>query len=632
MITLTGACTTLAAEQTPVSIHVYGPGGPAPAMKAAAELFEQRTVARASIMSGPLPKWEDAARLDADVFFSGSENMMTEFSTAFEGQDDAATVEPLYIRPSTILVRPGRKTVVRGSPVARLSTRFPLHRSPKTSSLMAITCQFALARRARIRPCLLSASALFWALPATAQENTSQTAEAAGQAGPVDSLARSAPSDQDLSPTRPAHAPAAIGLEQSEDGFSITGQFRVRGEAIGGQFRSFGPDSEELLLLQTRVNAQYKAGNLVLGGEIMDARAYSTADNSTLRQAEVNALEPLQYWAQYDLGEGLGDGTNTTLKLGQQRMLLGSVRLINNPLFRNTSNTYLGLRGDIKRSNRDSLTAFYVLPTRILPDDVEGYYDNRVEVDRSGFDLQLMGAFYHRKVAELNLQLYAYYLDERDSLGFQTRNRKVWTPGMRLSREAKRGKMDFEFEGILQRGQARRTAAATDVNDRDVRAYYLYGELGYRLDNAVGPRFAVSATYGSGQNDSDNITRFDQLFGAIFPDYAPPGLYGPTTLSNVSSFGADMTWTPGKWTIWNTYRRLRAPEPNDVYGRTAIRNAPNGKVGDQFFLRARYPISPKVRFELGGALLLKGDFLKEALGAINEEDTRYIYSDLTFVF
>src|SRR3546814_13620531 len=82
-----------------------------------------------------------------------------------------------------------------------------------------------------------------------------------------------------------------------------------------------------------------------------------------------------------------------------------------------------------------------------------------VEVDRSGFDLQLMGAFYHRKVAELNLQLYAYYLDERDSLGFQTRNRKVWTPGMRLSREAQRGQMDFEFEGILQAGPARPTAS-----------------------------------------------------------------------------------------------------------------------------------------------------------------------------
>src|SRR3546814_9557050 len=93
--------------------------------------------------------------------------------------------------------------------------------------------------------------------------------------------------------SRRRHTRCALvtGVQTCALPISITGQFRVRGEAIGGQFRSFGPDSEELLLLQTRVNAQYKAGNLVLGGEIMDARAYSTADNSTLRQAEVNALE-----------------------------------------------------------------------------------------------------------------------------------------------------------------------------------------------------------------------------------------------------------------------------------------------------------------------------------------------------
>ncbi len=497
---------------------------------------------------------------------------------------------------------------------------------------MAITRRFALGREARTSSFLLSASALFSALPATAQESPSRTVEVTVPAGPVDTLGRSAAVEQDLPPAARARARAASGPEQSEDGFSITGQFRVRGEAIDGQFRSFGPDSEELVLLQTRVDAQYKMGDLVLGGEIMDARAYSTADNSTLRQAEVNALEPLQYWAQYDLGDGLGEGTNTTLKLGQQRMLLGSARLINNPLFRNTANTYLGLRGDIKRGNTDGLTAFYMLPTRILPDDIEGYYDNRIEIDRNGFDLQLAGAFYHRKVADLNLELYAYYLGEGDSPDFQTRNRRLWTPGMRIYREPKRGKLDFELEGILQRGKARRTAAATDLVDKDVRAFYLYGELGYRLDNAIGPRFAVSATYGSGQDESDKITRFDQLFGAIFPDYAPPGLYGPTTLSNVSSLGVDVIWTPGKWTIWNTFRRLRAPEPNDVFGRTGIRNGPNGEVGDQFFLRARYPLSPKVRFEIGGALLLKGDFLKEAPSVINGDDTRYIYSDLTFTF
>ena len=157
---------------------------------------------------------------------------------------------------------------------------------------MAITCRFALGREARTSSFLLSASALFSAFPATAQESPSRTVEVTVPAGPVDTLGRSAAVEQDLPPA--ARARAASGPEQSEDGFSITGQFRVRGEAIDGQFRSFGPDSEELLLLQTRVDAQYKMGDLVLGGEIMDARAYSTADNSTLRQAEVNALEPLQ--------------------------------------------------------------------------------------------------------------------------------------------------------------------------------------------------------------------------------------------------------------------------------------------------------------------------------------------------
>ena len=114
MISLTGACTTPAAKPTPGSIHVYGPGGPAPAMKTAAEHFEQQTGTRVTIISGPLPKWEDAARLDADLVFSGSENMMTDFVRVFERQIAASTVEPLYIRPSTILVRPGNPKDITG--------------------------------------------------------------------------------------------------------------------------------------------------------------------------------------------------------------------------------------------------------------------------------------------------------------------------------------------------------------------------------------------------------------------------------------------------------------------------------------------------------------------------------------
>ena len=102
MISLTGACTTLAAKPTPGSIHVYGPGGPAPAMKTAAEHFEQQTGTRVTIISGPLPKWEDAARLDADLVFSGSENMMTDFVRVFERQIAAFYPQP-QLPPATVM-------------------------------------------------------------------------------------------------------------------------------------------------------------------------------------------------------------------------------------------------------------------------------------------------------------------------------------------------------------------------------------------------------------------------------------------------------------------------------------------------------------------------------------------------
>lgn len=420
--------------------------------------------------------------------------------------------------------------------------------------------------------------------------------------------------------------------KRKEEILSLDGHVRIRGEVMDGQYRSFGPRSEGLLLFQTRLSAQFRSADLTVGAEIMDARAYSTAENSTLRQGEVNALEPVQYWMQYRFFDLLGQGTTTEVKLGQQRMRLGSNRLVNSPNHRNTTNAYLGLRMDHDRGEGGKLTAFYVLPTGIRPDDVESYYKNKVEIDRNGFDRQFFGAIYDREFPGVVAEAYVLRLAERDAPGSETRDRRLWTQGMRLYRTPSRGGLDFEVEGILQRGTARRSASPTDTVDRSVRAHYLHGEMGYTLPSALNPRFAAVATYGSGQQGSEDITRFDQLFGAIFPDYAPPGLFGPTTLSNVFSIGADVSLTPGRWKVWGTYRRLRAPEPDDVFGRSRVRGGPNGDVGDQFFIRARRPLAPGLMVELGGAYLLKGDFLTKSPGVVSIEDTRYLYSDLTLTF
>ncbi|HET9355763.1 MAG TPA: substrate-binding domain-containing protein [Sphingomicrobium sp.] len=96
------------------TLHVYGPGGPAPAMKEVAQSFERRTGTRVIVTAGPSSTWLTQAKANGDIIFSGSENMMSDFLRQLGSLIAAETVEPLYIGPSTILVRPGNPRAIRG--------------------------------------------------------------------------------------------------------------------------------------------------------------------------------------------------------------------------------------------------------------------------------------------------------------------------------------------------------------------------------------------------------------------------------------------------------------------------------------------------------------------------------------
>ncbi|MCM2292506.1 substrate-binding domain-containing protein [Allorhizobium sp. BGMRC 0089] len=100
---------TLAAE-----IHVYGPGGPLPAIQEAAAAFEKSSGDKVIVTAGPTSQWIGMARNNADLIFSGSETMMSDFVKAMDGQIKDADVVPLYLRPSTILVRPGNPDKITG--------------------------------------------------------------------------------------------------------------------------------------------------------------------------------------------------------------------------------------------------------------------------------------------------------------------------------------------------------------------------------------------------------------------------------------------------------------------------------------------------------------------------------------
>jgi accessory colonization factor AcfC len=96
------------------NLRIYGPGGPEPAIREAAAQFGPAHGIKIDVTAGPTGKWIEAAKADADLIYSGSETMMTDFIDAMSGELVAATATPLYLRVSAILVRPGNPKRIKG--------------------------------------------------------------------------------------------------------------------------------------------------------------------------------------------------------------------------------------------------------------------------------------------------------------------------------------------------------------------------------------------------------------------------------------------------------------------------------------------------------------------------------------
>lgn len=83
-------------------------------MKDAAKAFGDANKVTVNVVAGPTPQWVDKAKQDADVIFSGAENMFNDFAKALPGAFELRDAQPLYLRPVAILVRPGNPKKIRG--------------------------------------------------------------------------------------------------------------------------------------------------------------------------------------------------------------------------------------------------------------------------------------------------------------------------------------------------------------------------------------------------------------------------------------------------------------------------------------------------------------------------------------
>ena len=82
LVALSLAIAGTASAATGETLRVYGPGGPLPAMREAAEVFGRTRGVDVQVTGGPTGSWIERAKGDADMIFSGSETMMTDFIAA----------------------------------------------------------------------------------------------------------------------------------------------------------------------------------------------------------------------------------------------------------------------------------------------------------------------------------------------------------------------------------------------------------------------------------------------------------------------------------------------------------------------------------------------------------------------
>lgn len=419
------------------------------------------------------------------------------------------------------------------------------------------------------------------------------------------------------------------------DDLKVTASVRARYEALGDQFRPGLDKDDDLVTVRTDIFAEYDAGPIRVGAELVDSRAYFGDKGSSISTSEVNALEPIQAYIGADLGPAFGKGTSSTLDLGRFVLDLGSRRLVARNDFPNTTTAFTGAKFEWHGAHKEKLTLFYTYPQQRLPDDKASLLDNKVRLDKESDALIFWGGFFNEPkiFGATNLDLYFYGLEEKDWAGHPTRDRHIYTPGVRLYREPAAGKVDYQLEYAYQFGHVS-TSTAPGAPQQHVSAQTLHAELGYQFKAAWQPRLSVFYDFGSGDKPGGDYTRFDGLFGSRTSDWGPSGLYGPLGRSNISSPGFKLEGRPSKRLDgFIAYRAAWLASATDSFASTGVKDASgaSGKfAGHQIWARARYWLIPRtLRWEAGGAVLFDGRFLNHAPNANKFGDTVYGYTDLT---
>lgn len=428
-----------------------------------------------------------------------------------------------------------------------------------------------------------------------------------------------------------AQAPASLA-----EGWKISGSMRVRYESIANQARPGFNADDALVNLRTTLLAERRSGPLRLVGEIYDSRAWGGDRGAPVSTNEVNTAELVQAFAAYDFkSDALGP---TTLTAGRFMLNIGSRRLVAADDYRNTTNSYTGLRADLAPMGVRT-TLIYVQPVVRLPDRIDALLDNRHRPDDESRALVLWGGVAAKSVAALGATLEGSYyrLDERDKAGRPTRDRALDTYGGRIIRDPKAGRFDFEVEVLRQTGEIS-ISTAPGAARQAVSAAFAHADTGYSFKHPWRPRLSAEIDWVEGDRPGGKYNRFDTLFGMRRADFPPSGLFAAIGRANIVTPGVRLELTPpGAWDAMAGVHGLWLEADRDTFSTSNVRDATGASgryAGVQMEGRWRYwLIKDRLRGEFDGVWLSKGRFLKDAPNAPrNGSQERYVSLNLTASF
>ena len=428
-------------------------------------------------------------------------------------------------------------------------------------------------------------------------------------------------------------------------------EHRFRYESRDNDFRRARDSIDEPFLHRTRAYVAVKniLDPLRFTLEVSDARRNHSQFTREDDTRDINYAEPLQaylelYFKQTPLGkDDLGNDRPISVKAGRMAFEQLDRRLIARNEWRNSTNTFQGVRANIGQQKNDwSLELLALKPVQRFTTELD-------EVDHSQDFYGVIGDW--RRWSEY-VTISPYYLalkqdggkvkfdaNGKAALANTKIDREIHTAGVRAYGVVGKSGWDYDVNYAKQWGeQERRANNGNFIADLDHDAYAYNLEAGYTFNHAWKPRLSASYGFASGdknQTDTGN-ERFERLFGFARPwsnnDYFQ--------MENISApkvraeFEPQLSWLPGL-KVDTGYSWYRLDSDRDRWNSANLRDATgrSGKdVGEEVDVRARFPVNKYVSANIGYAHFWAGDFTKttsQLIDAERREDSDFLYVELT---